>query len=253
MPRRYRVHALLAALLVCAAAVTLLASKPVFWQTATINDFLRGDVENLSVDSHGRLVLGPATELFSETTSPFLWSIAAAPDGSLFVGTGNEGKVLKIDSAGKSSTFFDTTELEVHALALAPDGTLYAATSPDGRIYKIDRAGKGTPFFDPEDKYIWSLSLDSSGNLYAGTGEKGVIYKITPDGKGAPFYQTKATHVITLAFQPDGQLLAGTESPGRLFRIDRAGKAFLLLDSSFQEIHAIRMDAQGNIFLAALS
>ncbi|HTL03108.1 MAG TPA: hypothetical protein VL243_12800 [Vicinamibacterales bacterium] len=253
MPRRYRVHALLAALLVCAAAVTLLASKPVFWQTATINDFLRGDVENLSVDGHGRLVLGPATELFSETTSPFLWSIAAAPDGSLFVGTGNEGKVLKIDSAGKSSTFFDTTELEVHALALAPDGTLYAATSPDGRIYKIDRTGKGTPFFDPEDKYIWSLSLDSSGNLYAGTGEKGVIYKITPDGKGAPFYQTKATHVITLAFQPDGQLLAGTESPGRLFRIDRAGKAFLLLDSSFQEIHAIRMDAQGNIFLAALS
>src|SRR4029078_1132149 len=74
-----------------------------------------------------------------------------------------------------------------------------------------------------------------------------------PDGKGAPFYQTKATHVITLAFQPDGQLLAGTESPGRLFRIDRAGKAFLLLDSSSQEINAIRMNAQGNIFLAALS
>ena len=251
--RRYRLQTLAAALLVCAAAVTVLASKPVFWQTATVNDFLRGDVENLSIDGHGRLLLGPATEMFSETTAPFLWAMVAAPDGSLFVGTGNEGKVLKIDQAGKASTFFDTTELEVHALALAPDGTLYAATSPDGRIYKIDRSGKGTPFFDPEDKYIWSLALDASGNLYAGTGEKGVIYKITPDGKGAPFYQTKATHVITLAFQPDGQLLAGTESPGRLFRIDRAGKAFLLLDSTFQEIHAIRMDAQGNIYLAALS
>ena len=95
--------------LVAAAAVTLLASKPVFWQTATVNDFLRGEVENLSIDGHGRLVLGPATELFSETTSPFLWAMAAAPDGSLFVGSGNEGKVFKIDAPGKTTTFFDTT------------------------------------------------------------------------------------------------------------------------------------------------
>jgi len=236
-----------------ASAVTLTASKPVFWQTATLNDFLRGEVENLSVDGHGRLVLGPATELVAETTSPFLWAMAVAPDGSIYVGSGNEGKVFKIDTAGKIATFFDTTELEVHALALAPDGSLYAATSPDGRIYKIDRSGKGAPFFDPEDKYIWSLALDGQGNVYAGTGEKGLIYKITQDGKGSPFYATKATHVIALTFERNGQLLAGTEAPGRLFRVDQAGKAFLLLDSTHQEIRAIRLDPQGNIYLAALS
>ncbi|RPI56717.1 MAG: hypothetical protein EHM55_04405 [Acidobacteria bacterium] len=239
--------------LVAASAATLSASKPVFWQTATLNDFLRGEVENLSVDSHGRLVLGPATEVVAETTSPFLWAMAVASDGSLYVGSGNEGKVFRIDPAGKTTTFFDSTELEVHALALAPDGTMYAATSPDGRVYKIDRTGKGAPFFDPEDKYIWSLALDPQGNLYAGTGEKGLIYKITPDGKGTVLYATKATHVISLAFERTGQLLAGTESPGRLFRVDTAGKAFLLLDSTFQEIRSIRIDPQGNIYLAALS
>jgi sugar lactone lactonase YvrE len=238
--------------LVAASVAGLSASKPVFWQTATLSEFLRGEVENLSVDSHGRLVLGPATELVAETTSPFLWAMVVAPDGSLYVGSGNEGKVLKI-AGGKTTTFYDSTELEVHALAFASDGTLYAATSPEGRIYKIDRTGKGTPFFDPEDKYIWSLALDSQGNVYAGTGEKGLIYKITPDGKGSVFYATKATHVISLAFEPKGQLLAGTEGPGRLFRVDNAGKAFLLLDSTFQEIHAIRLDPQGNIYLAALS
>jgi hypothetical protein len=239
--------------LVAAAVTTLSASKPVFWQTATLNDFLRGEVENLSVDGHGRLVLGPATELVAETTSPFLWAMAVAPDGSIYVGSGNEGKVFKIDAAGKVETFFDTTELEVHALALTPDGSLYAATSPEGRVYKIDRTGKGAPFFDPEDKYIWSLALDSQGNLYAGTGEKGLIYKITPDGKGTPFYATKATHVIALTFERNGQLLAGTEGPGRLFRVDSTGKAFLLLDSTHQEIRAIRLDPQGNIYLAALT
>src|SRR5687768_1550828 len=127
--------------LVVASAATLAASKPVFWQTATLNDFLRGEVENLSVDGHGRLVLGPATELVAETTSPFLWAMVATQDGSLLVGSGNEGKVLKIDGS-KVTTFFDSTELEVHALALAADGSLYAATSPEGRIYKIDRSGK---------------------------------------------------------------------------------------------------------------
>src|SRR5215203_5232783 len=141
--------------LAAAAVTTLSASKPVFWQTATLNDFLRGEVENLSIDGHGRLVLGPATEVVAETTSPFLWALAVAPDGSIYVGSGNEGKVFKIDAVGKTDTFFDTAELEVHALALAPDGSLFAATSPEGRIYKIDRNGKGVPFFDPEDKYIW--------------------------------------------------------------------------------------------------
>jgi hypothetical protein len=244
---------LLVLALVAASAATIVASKPVFWQTATLNDFLRGEVENLSIDGHGRLVLGPATELVAETTSPFLWAMAVAPDGSIYVGSGNEGKVFKIGASGKAETFFDTTELEVHALALAPDGSLFAATSPEGRIYKIDRSGKGATFFDPEDKYIWSLALDAQGHLYAGTGEKGLIYKITPEGKGTTFYATKATHVIALTFERNGQLLAGTEGPGRLFRVDTAGKAFLLLDSTHQEIRAIRLDAQGNIYLAALT
>ena len=74
-----------------------------------------------------------------------------------------------------------------------------------------------------------------------------------PTEKAALFYATKATHVISLAFERTGQLLAGTEGPGRLFRVDAAGKAFLLLDSTFQEVRAIRMDPQGNIYLAALS
>ena len=226
---------LLVLALVVAAAATVAASKPVFWQTATLTDFLRGEVEHISIDGHGRLVLGPATELVADTNAPFLWAMVVAPDGAIYVGSGNEGKVFKIDS-GKTTTFFDTTELEVHALALAPDGTLYAATSPDGRIYKIDRTGNGTPFFDPEDKYIWSLALDQAGNLYAGTGEKGMVYKITPDGKGAPFYRTKATHVITLAFEKDGQLLAGTEGPGAAVSNRRGGKS----------ISRARLDVPGN-------
>src|SRR5436309_11142637 len=162
----------------------LQASSPKFFQAATQTDFLKGDVDNLSIDSHGQLMLGPATELVYETSAPFLWSMAAAPDGSLFIGTGNEGKVFRVDPQGKGSVFFDSTELEVHALALAPNGGLYVGTSPDGRIYKVDRNGDSAVFFDSEDKYIWALAVDRRGNVYAGTGDKGIVYKISQDGKG---------------------------------------------------------------------
>ena len=41
--------------------------------------------------------------------------------------------------------------------------------------------------------------------------------------------------------------------PGRVFRIDAAGKAFVLLDSPFKEIHALRVADDGTIYAAAVS
>ena len=243
---------LLLALLVLGSTVTH-AALPTFWQVSTENELLRGEVENLAIDSFGRLTLGPTSSTIYDASAPFLWTVVSGPDGSLYAGSGNEGQVYKIDASGKGTVFFDTDELEVHAIAPAPGGGVYVGTSPDGKIYKVDASGKGTVFFDPADRYIWSLVVDKAGNVFAGTGDKGVIYKITPDGKGTPFYETKATHAMTLAFDRDGRLLAGTESPGRVFRIDAAGKPFVLLDSSYTEIRMLRVDASGNIYVAAVS
>lgn len=82
-----------AALFVCAAG-SLTASSPKFFVAATQADFLKGDLENLSLDARGQLTLGPASELVYETPSPFLWTVVPAPDGTLYAGTGNDGKVL---------------------------------------------------------------------------------------------------------------------------------------------------------------
>jgi len=239
--------------LLCGLGAALTASTPKFFQSATQPDFLKGDVENLTIDSNGQLTLGPATELVYETAAPFLWSMVAQPDGTLFIGTGNEGKVFRVDAQGHGSLFFDSTELEAHALALAPDGGLYVGTSPDGKIYKVDRHGTATTFFSPEDKYIWALAVDAKGNVFAGTGDKGVVYKVTPDGKGTAFYKTNATHAMALAFDKAGNLLVGTGTPGKVLRIDPEGKAFVILDSPFQEIRALRFDDKGMLYVAALN
>lgn len=229
------------------------ASTPTFWTLSSQTDFLKGDVENLSIDSDGRMFLGPAATQLAETSAPFLWTLVAGPKGDLWAGSGNEGQVLRIAKDGTVSTFFDAQELEVHALALAPGGGLYVATSPDGKIYKVAPDGSSKVFFDPDDKYIWALTVGNDGTVYAATGEKGTIYRITADGNGTVFYKTNTTNVVALAMDKDGNLIAGTESPGRVFKIDPSGKAFVLLDSPYKEIHAVRLADDGSIYAAAFS
>lgn len=230
-----------------------LSAAPAFWQVATQADFLRGEVEQLAIDEHGRLMLGPAVERVADTSAPFVWAVLPAPDGGVYLGTGNDGRVLHVSPSGESRVVFDATEMAVHALAPAPDGGLFAATSPDGRIYRIARDGTATPFFDPEERYIWALAVDREGRLFAATGEQGRIYRIAPDGTGEVFHASAATHVVSLAFGPDGRLAAGTESPGRVFRFEATGRPFLLLDTPFQEVRSLRFASDGRLYAVALS
>ncbi len=244
-------RALVAAALFACAGGALRAAAPKFFSATTQVDFLKGDLENLSVDARGQLTLGPATELVYETPSPFLWTVVPAPDGTLYIGTGNDGRIYKVDTQGRGSQLFDSTELEIHAITPGPNGSLFAASSPDGKIYRIERDGKSSTFFDPEQKYIWALATDAKGNVYAATGERGVVYKITPNGTGALFYDTKATHATAVAVDKAGNVLIGTESPGRVFRVDAEGKGFMLLDTPYQEIRTLRFDDTGTLFVGA--
>ena len=249
-PLTARAATLLAALTVTALPV---AATPGFWQAATQADFLRGDVEHLSIDEHGRLMLGPEVRRIHEAGVPFVWTMLAGPDDSVFLGTGNDGRVIRVDRNGVGSVFYDSPEMEVHALAPGPDGGLYVGTSPDGRIYRVDATGQATPFFDPGDKYIWALAVDARGVVYAATGDKGVVYRITPDGKGTEFFSTKTTHALALSFDRAGSLMVATGSPGRVFRVDGQGKGFLVLDTPYQEVRALRFDAKGVLYAAAQS
>ena len=243
-----------AAVLILAATVAgVQASTPRFWQVSTQTDLQRGEVDRLSIDQQGRLVLGPDLTVIHEATDPFIWCLVAGAEGSLFAGTGNDGRVLHIDRQGKTRVYFDAAELEVHAMALAPDGGLYVGTSPDGKVYRVESTGQSSVVFDPEDKYIWALALDTQGRLYVGTGDKGVLYRVGPDGKGDVFYRTHTNNVTSLAFDRQGQLLASTESPGRVLRIDGSGKAFVVLESAYRELRALRVDDTGAVYVAAVN
>lgn len=243
---------LAAAAATAAFTAVLHAAPPVFWTVSTQADFLKGTVDGLSIDAAGRLRLGPALEALPDPAAPFVWSLASIGDAWL-AGTGNDGKVLRFAANGTMSTAFDAEELGVHALVGDGDGGFFAATGPDGRVHHIPASGAPRVLFDPEDRYIWAMARAGDGTLYVGTGEHGVIYRVRPDGTAEPFYRTRAANVIALAVGPDGLLYAGTSTPGRLFRIDPTGRAFVVLDSPHQEVRGLRFDAEGTLWVVALT
>ena len=236
-----------------AAATTVTASSPVFWQVSTQAEFLRGEVDALSVDDEGRLRLGPATDTVLETPEPALWSLARAADGALWMGSGTDGRLYRLGADGTGTVVLDADELDVHALAADREGGVYAGTSPGGRVYRVTAAGEATVVFDPEETYIWALALDGDDALHVATGNPARVYRLPAGGEPALLYASDAAHVLSLAVAGDGSLLAGTESPGQVLRIDATGRAFVLLDAPFEEIRSLRPQPDGSLLAVAVS
>jgi len=230
-----------------------LGAAPTFWRVSTQAEFLRGDVESLSVDGDGHLVLGPVMDDFFDTTAPMLWSLANASDGALWVGSGNDGRLYRVEPDGAGRVVFDADELDIHAVVAGAGGTVLAATSPDGRVSRVAPDGETATVFDPDDTYIWALAVASDGTLYVATGDAARIYRVTPQGESEVFFESDATHVLSLAFEPGGALLAGTESPGQVLRIDQDGRAFVLLDAPYAEIRSLRIQPDGTVLVVAVN
>src|SRR5213592_2117221 len=239
-------------LLPLAAAIPLFAVTPLFWETRTYDDFRKGKLANVSLTSDDELILAPRLDMVFNTEQTLVWSTVADSKGNVYLGTGHDGKIFKVDAAGKGSMLVDLTELDVLALAVDSKDVLYAGTSPDGKVYKVEN-GSAKEFFDPKTKYIWSLVFDKQGRLLVGTGDKGVIYRVTPDGKGAPFYDTDETHVVSMAIDRDGNVIAGGDPKGYVYRISPEGKAFVLYDSGMREIHSVAVAPNGTIYASAMT
>jgi hypothetical protein len=240
-----------ACLAVLAASAALHASGPRSWRLEGAPAFLDGEIEGLSLDSDGRLRLGVLPRPVFDPEAPNAWCVARDARGLLYLGTGNEGRVVRVDGT-KGSVLFDAEELEVHAIAVGPDGRVYAGTSPDGAVYAIDASGKADRFFDPAEKYIWALAFDSSGALYVATGAEGRVHRVTPDGKSETVLVSSETHILSLCAGSGGHVYAGSAPEGVVYRIDGPGRAFVLLDSAYREIKALDVGPDGSLYAAAI-
>jgi len=232
------------------------ASEPAIWSVNTRAEVLKGDAKGVSIADTGTISLAPKlTEVFN-TEQSYVWSSAVDASGNVFLGTGGDGRIFRVDVSGSGKMFADLNELNVSALATGKDGALYAGTSPDGKVYRISSSGTPEVFFEPREKYIWSLAVLNDGSLAVGTGENGKIYRVKSaiaKPETSLLFDTSETHIISLAVDKQGNLYAGTDAKGLGLRFSPDGKPFALLDSSLREIHQIAIGNDGSVYALAVS
>ena len=247
----FGVRGLMMTLLACAAASSLDAATTTTWELNSWQDLVRGRFDGVALDRDGRLSLAPEMTPVFTSGQPAIWSVAHAPDGSVYAGTGNRGRVYRIAPDGTSSVVWSADQPEVFAVAVAPDGRVYAASSPDGKLARLV-GGKAVDVFAPKAKYIWAVAASPDGSLFIGTGGPGNVYRVDPSGASELWYETGQAHVTSLAFDRQGRLLAGTEPNGILYRIGAKGKAFALYSAGLPEIRTIVAGADGTVYAAAM-
>ena len=236
-------------------AFNVAAAGPSVWSVNSRAEVMRGDAHGVSIDESGAITLAPKLTEVYRTDQPYIWSSAIDGAGNIYLGTGGDGKIFKVDAGGKGALFTDLTELNVSALAIGRSGELFAASSPDGKVYRIDASGKAEVYFDPKQKYIWSLAVLPDGSLAVGTGENGRLYKVKSVGQtpeAALLLDTSETHIISLAVDKNGNLYAGTDPGGIVLRFGADGKPFALLDAALREVHALSVGPDGSVYALAL-
>ncbi len=225
------------------------------WSVNSRDEVLKGDARGVSIGQNGTITLAPRlTEVF-KTDQAYIWSSAADTAGTVYLGTGGDGKVFKVDASGRGTLFADLNELNVTSIVISKSDEIFAATAPDGKVYRIDSTGKPDIYFSPKEKYIWSMAFMNDGSLAVATGDGGKIYKVksaNASPESSLFFDTSETHIISLAADKQGNLYAGTDSNGIVMRFGADGKPFGLLDSPLREIHEMSVASDGSVYVLAL-
>jgi hypothetical protein len=213
------------------------------WETAS--EFSAFSFEGCYPSEDGQILAMPAINKIAEIPEGTAWSVAAKPNGDIYVGTGPQGRIYQFSPDGKQKNIIETGQLLVTSLAVSADGKVYAGTSPGAKIFTITDEGKAESFCELSGEHVWALRFDQEGNLLAGTGgERGRLYSITSDGYPSVIYEPEdSRHVISIDLDGDGQIYLGTAEPGRVIMLDKEHRALTLYEtgpeSSTQEIVSV--------------
>ena len=227
-----------------------------FWEVGGPRGFLEGELDGVSLRPQGELLLAPDLLSISLQTEeappqPFLWDTVLDGDGNLYVGSGVQGIVYKVDPQGGTSIAFVAPERQVHALAIDSRGDLLVGASSPGRIYRIGGAEE-TPvlLLETGERFIWDMAVGRDDRLYVATGEKGVLLSVSRDGEPEVLFDADEPHLTSLALDVDGSVIVGSAGTGLIYEIDPDGRAQVLFDAAGEEVSAVTLLPSGTVYAA---
>ncbi len=120
----------------------------------------------------------------------YIFAIELDKNGNIFLGTGPNGKIWRLDSKGRNPQLIYTCkDKNVLSLAAGRDGFLYAGTDTRGIVYKISPEKKNASvLYDSSENEITDLLLDNKDNLYAAaTSYKSIKSQFKEESEPKPF------------------------------------------------------------------
>jgi sugar lactone lactonase YvrE len=248
------------ALIIAAAVIGLLSTHyasavvTARWTVDTYKQLDEGEGKGTLITSEGEIKPGWKTER-TKLEVDASWAAVRLPDGSVVLGTDDEGAIYKI-SGGKAKRLASIdSAVAVVSLAVAKDGTLYAGTMPGGEIWTINsKSGKARKLVAlPDVETVWAMAIDASGKtLYAGTGPDGKMFRVDrSSGKAKVAFATEDKRVLSLAATSDGAVWLGTSDKAMVFRYDpKKGTARAMADFEGNEVTALAATHAGVIAAA---
>jgi len=149
----------------------------------------------MTTDIAGRLLVGISGEkcrlcrfeadkmevIFEPNDAKYIFAIAVDDTGDIYLGTGPEGKIYRLDPLGKKTQLaYDSRDKNILSLAVGPDGSIYAGSDNRGLIYRINPRGEGaTVLYDSEQPEIAALLFPSQSGKDTGNNGKGTSETIS--------------------------------------------------------------------------
>lgn len=251
MKTRALVASLLVALAPLASGSLAHAVGARAFELDTLDDLSGGEMVAASVDSRGHVRPGLALGNVKLGEATSIWSALPLVDGSVLLGTGNEGKVIEVKGAD-ARVVCETGQLAVTSLVGAFDG-IYAGTMPNGRIMKLEGPGDARTFVDlPDADHVFALAYDAKAKaLYAATGPHGRLYRIDAAGHAQTYFDSDEPHLVSLALAADGSLFVGSSGKALLFHVTGPGRASVVYDFPGEDVKAIALGAAGSFYVAS--
>ncbi|MHC4364882.1 MAG: hypothetical protein ACYSTJ_05385 [Planctomycetota bacterium] len=106
--------------------------------------------------------------LFEPNDAKYIFAITLDDAGDIYLATGPEGKVYKLNSFGKDpSVLYDSRDKNILSL-VSRDGFIYAGGDDRGLVYKINpRDNTAAVLYDSDQPEITALLFARAGDLYA--------------------------------------------------------------------------------------
>jgi hypothetical protein len=203
--------------------------------------------------------------LFFDPKQAYIWALAFLGNGDLAIGTGVDGKLLRVTPKGESKVFFDSPETHIRALALRKDGTLLVGAAGKGRIYEVRDDGSAHALYDSSLSEISAMYVDGNGIGWA-AGVSNILPSSAPASKAAkPATATSGTATTTDTKKDEGtatvevsysfddssaSTTAAQAGSGELYKINPDGFVEVARRFDREMVYAIAAGRDGSVLLS---